>query len=195
MKPVIEGAKLPAELECPLDTALYTIVDPLVDFAYNLGLTPNMVTVLGGVATFLSLRAFRGGNARSAVLWWFVSYVMDMVDGAEARRYNLETAIGDICDHTLDAVGYLGFVFVAWTYIRGGASAWPLVATIGLGLSATHFLTCQQLFDAGKNQPIQGLARFPLQCRSLDDMPTLRWFGVGTCNLAILASIWYYCRP
>lgn len=194
MQPVIKGAKLPAELECPFDTALYTLVDPLVDFAYNIGLTPNMVTILGGVATFLSLRSFHVGAAGSAVIWWFVSYVMDMVDGAEARRYNLETAVGDICDHAFDVVGYVGFMYVAWTYVRGGASAWPLIVTVMLGLLATHFLTCQQLFDAGRNQAIQGLAWFPMQCRSLDDMPTLRWFGVGTCNFAILGSIYYYCK-
>ena len=172
---------------------LYQLADPLVDIAYDVGMTPNFVTGLSFVFACLSLRAFHAGHGVSAVVFWFLAYLMDVIDGMEARRYNMETVIGDQLDHQSDVIGYVGFVLIAWTYVKAGASVWPLMATVGLGLAATYFLTCQQLYDDGRNIAINGLGRFPAQCRSVKEMHTLRWFGVGTCNLAILGAIYYYC--
>ena len=92
--------------------------------------------------------------------------------------------------HATDLLGYAGFALVSWLYVRRGASPLPLLATLALGALATYHLSCQQLADAGRNSPIQGLPRV---CGHASELRWTRWVGVGSCNLAILYAIHYYC--
>ena len=192
----ITGTKLPAQHECPVDNALYRIVSPLVNVSQELGLTPNCVTVLGAIASYYCLRAFAAGRMTAAMTLWAVHYVLDCVDGMQARRYGMETAVGDMADHLLDLVAYSGFLAIAFVvYVRRGASPWPLVACGVFGLLAINHLSCQQLHDAGRNAPIWGLASLPVpQCRDAAHVLHSRWFGTGTANVVILAAMYFYCR-
>ena len=189
----MEGTKLPEHLECPLDSLIYRAASPIVDIAHSWGLTPNALTFLSFICTIASLRAFSHGAAGPAALFWAASYLLDCCDGLEARRYDMETVIGSIADHVTDLVGYLGFVAIAATKIQGPKSAWPLIASIVFGLCATYHLQCQQLYDAGRNAPIEGLDRLPMRCTRETDLHLTRFVGVGTANLVILLCIFYYC--
>ena len=193
----MSGAKLPASLECPVDSLLYTIVDPVVDLCHSLGVTPNMVTLGSLMCTVQSLRAFASARTQAALIFWALAYFLDCVDGAEARRYDQETAVGDVADHWSDVLGYLGFVYVAWGYVARGAAWWPLLACVALAGFAVRHLKCQQKYDTehgSGNVPIAGLDQMPFECRTSEELSWTRWGGVGTANVCILAAMYYYCR-
>ena len=195
MGTTITGTKLPARYECPIDTFLYAFVSPIVDICYDLGLTPNCVTALGALASYRCLQAFAAGDAVTATVLWALHYYLDCADGMFARRYNMETPLGDACDHVLDLAAYTGFLVIAWSCVQRGASPWPFAACILFGLLAVHHLTCQQLYDGGLNAPISGLSSLPVpQCTNVAHLASSRWYGTGTANIIILVAMYYYCR-
>ena len=78
----------------------------------RVGLSPNSVTVLGFVFTFVVsiFYAFglrHGLENAGAILALLVAGYLDAVDGAMARRYQLVSKKGGILDSTLDRVGEL----------------------------------------------------------------------------------------
>ncbi len=70
--------------------------------AIALGLTPNIVTVLGLVPAVLGGLAFARGEVRLGGLFLLISGMMDMLDGAVARVSGGESKFGALLDSTID---------------------------------------------------------------------------------------------
>ena len=96
-------------------------------------ITPNMVTGLSYVLTFLALVAFwRGDFAIGLLSGWSMTF-LDTVDGKLARVTLTSTKLGDVLDHGLDLV-HPPFWWAAWAV--GLVALGGLPAPIGASILA-----------------------------------------------------------
>ncbi|HWI86320.1 MAG TPA: CDP-alcohol phosphatidyltransferase family protein [Sphingomonas sp.] len=111
----------------------------LTRIAARLGITPNMVTMIGAVGCLLATIAFWHGYYWTGLAVGFVFMVLDTVDGKLARCTITSSHWGNIFDHGIDLVHPL-FWWWAWAV---GLSAW------GLALSHEDFVFVMGVMIAG----------------------------------------------
>jgi hypothetical protein len=88
----------------------------LVDPLYNLGLTPNMVTIMSTIFTFLSIYFLHQNMRAHASLSYLFGYMLDCVDGRMARKYSMGSDVGMALDCTSDNVSNaLLFLYILLT--------------------------------------------------------------------------------
>lgn len=104
------------QYENPLDLWMVRNSGWLIRWLHeSLGLSPNAVTLLSMVLSIVGMIfLWRGGTVGflGFVISTALSYWLDDLDGAMARRYKLTSDIGEILDHTSDALGFVGVVAV-----------------------------------------------------------------------------------
>jgi archaetidylinositol phosphate synthase len=120
-------------------------LEPFVDLSVRLGLTPNAVSVLAiGVAllaggTFVLAGTDPVWYVAGAVLV-FVNGWLDLIDGALARRLDVESRAGDFLDHVLDRYADIallaGLSAGVGRYALGFAAVTGVVMTSYLGTQA-----------------------------------------------------------
>jgi len=88
----------------------FPIATRLVDPLRNLGLTPNMVTYLSTIFTFLSLYYFHIENRAYASITYLLGYTLDCVDGKMARKYNMSSKFGMALDLVSDNVSNIALI-------------------------------------------------------------------------------------
>jgi len=91
--------KIDSIYECPFDVYLLKFIDSHLDFYYNNGLTPNIITTIGIILGLLSMYFILNSNYKTASFLFLIAYYFDCVDGKLARKYNLQTTFGDYYDH------------------------------------------------------------------------------------------------
>lgn len=117
-----------------LRTRTHFIVDPVVSFLAQRGISPNLLTVSGMLAHFLvALLIARGQMQWAAVLLLLVA-PLDALDGALARKLGREARdFGAFLDSTLDRLAEIvlfgGFLFY---YARTGNQVMMATAYIGI---------------------------------------------------------------
>jgi CDP-diacylglycerol--glycerol-3-phosphate 3-phosphatidyltransferase len=117
-----------------LRTRTHFIVDPVVSFLAQRGISPNLLTVSGMLAHFLvALLIARGQMQLAAVLLLLVA-PLDALDGALARKLGREARdFGAFLDSTLDRLAEIvlfgGFLFY---YARTGNQVMMATAYIGI---------------------------------------------------------------
>lgn len=95
----------------------FPIAQKLIDPLYSLGLTPNMVTVLSTIFTFLSIYFLHQEKRLHAFLAYLFGYILDCVDGRMARKYSMGSDIGMALDCVSDNVSN-GFLFAYLLFTR-----------------------------------------------------------------------------
>ena len=95
-----------------LDKAICTSILGCTERWHSAGFTPNMLTTLGNVCSFLCIYFYYKNNLLSIPFLILRTY-FDYVDGMVARTYNLATDFGDTYDHMSDAL--FGALFIAVT--------------------------------------------------------------------------------
>jgi CDP-diacylglycerol--glycerol-3-phosphate 3-phosphatidyltransferase len=103
-----------------LRAPLSKVINPLGRALAGIGVTPDMVTVVGTIgATASALVFFTQGRFFTGTLlvWFFV--MLDMVDGAIARVAGLTTRFGAILDSSCDRIADAAvFASLAWWFAR-----------------------------------------------------------------------------
>jgi phosphatidylglycerophosphate synthase len=89
------------------------IAKQLVDPVYNLGMTPNMVTVTSTFFTMYSIYLLHQEERIYASLSYLLGYLLDCVDGRLARKYSMSSDIGMALDCVSDNVSN----FILFGYI------------------------------------------------------------------------------
>jgi len=82
----------------------FPIAHQLVDPLYNMGFTPNMITILSTLFTFLSIYFLYLDKKNYAFLSYIFGYILDCVDGKMARKYSITTEFGMVLDSTSDII-------------------------------------------------------------------------------------------
>ena len=111
----------------------------LTRLAARIGMTPNMVTLIGAALCVWATVLFWQGNYWQGVAAGFVFMVLDTVDGKLARCTITSSGWGNAFDHGIDLV-HPPFWWYAW-----GAG----LTKVGLGLGHKHFLAMMAVIVAG----------------------------------------------
>ncbi len=119
----------------------------LIDPLYNMGLTPNIVTILSTVFTFLSIYYLHFGNRIYVFCAYLFGYTLDCVDGRMARKYNMGSDIGMALDCTSDNVSN-GLLFTYILFTR------PMNWVTGTSLSIIAVMSFLLSLSYGLNEAI-----------------------------------------
>ncbi|MFW6435322.1 MAG: CDP-alcohol phosphatidyltransferase family protein [Halovenus sp.] len=120
------------------------LMEPLIDGAKRVGLTPDSVSVLAIVAAIGAGVSFYGAGEMQllylvgAVLV-FLNGVLDLVDGGLARELGTESAAGDLLDHVLDR--YADLILI--TGLAAGVGEYALGLAAVTGVLMTSYLGTQ----------------------------------------------------
>lgn len=94
---------------------MHPLGQPLAKFLSKLGVTANQVTVVSFLISILSAYYFSQGDLRTGILAWWLSRLLDGLDGVLARYTNSASLFGGFLDITLDMLAYsaviIGFSF------------------------------------------------------------------------------------
>ncbi len=97
----------------------------------KLGLTPNILTVLGLVTAAGAAAAFWQERFFLGVFLMLVTSLLDMLDGATARAGNLGTVFGGVLDHNVDRFGE--FLIILGIVLSGHVHpGWGMFALFGM---------------------------------------------------------------
>jgi archaetidylinositol phosphate synthase len=117
---------------------------PFVTAAARLGLTPNAVSVVAFLLAVGAGVAF--GFAGDAVVYYavgaflvFCNGWLDLVDGALARRLEIESDAGDLLDHALDRYADIAII----VGLAAGIGRYPLGLAAVTGVLMTSYLGTQ----------------------------------------------------
>lgn len=120
------------------------LMEPLIDGAKRVGLTPDSISILAIVAAIGAGVSFYGAGEMQllylvgAVLV-FLNGVLDLVDGGLARELGTESAAGDLLDHVLDR--YADLILI--TGLAAGVGEYALGLAAVTGVLMTSYLGTQ----------------------------------------------------
>jgi phosphatidylglycerophosphate synthase len=128
-----------------LQKGIYVIIDPFVKLLIKMGLTPNMVTVIGfvlnvGVTVIFIVGAEEGNRDDLSYVGWAGALILfaglfDMLDGQVARLGNMGSAFGALFDSVIDRYSELVMFFGICYYLVGHhyflSSIFAFIAMIG----------------------------------------------------------------
>ena len=104
------GRKIPAHHEAIIDDFLISLCEPVSTRLNALSFTPNMITTIGLFFGILSIMCLLKKMYLLSILFLWICYWFDCLDGYYARKYKMETQFGDYYDHFRD-------IFVVGTLI------------------------------------------------------------------------------
>ncbi len=185
-----DGCKLPRHLENPLDDLIMAAVEPALRPLRDAGVTPNAVTLASAAATAGSVYCCFRGKTGPAMALWAAGYVLDCVDGFMARRFGMETVLGDALDHGTDLLGYAGLAaFVLSRLYRASPRVvWPVAVELLLCAAALYHMNCQE--KGTEHLAVKGVGG--CACMSKNHLRWSRWGGLGTLMAWHVFLIYFY---
>jgi phosphatidylglycerophosphate synthase len=97
----------------------------------RLGLTPNILTLIGLALAAGAGVAFWQGRFLLGLVLMLVASIADMLDGATARAGGLGTVFGGVLDHTVDRVGEF-FILLGIALSGRVHPGWAMFALFGM---------------------------------------------------------------
>lgn len=94
--------KIEREFENPIDNILIDICELVAPYFHQLDFTPNGITTLSMITGVFSCYFLADNKPIISVLFLFLSYFFDSLDGFYARKYDMVTKFGDYYDHVKD---------------------------------------------------------------------------------------------
>jgi phosphatidylglycerophosphate synthase len=95
-------------LHDPVSLLFYNISDAISPYLYNIGITPNMITITRTILIVcIFTYYFDNEKYNQAGFIYLLCYFMDCLDGQMARKYDMVTSEGDFLDHLADVIQYV----------------------------------------------------------------------------------------
>ena len=124
---------------------VYKSINPLINLLIKLGITPNMITIIGLLLNFLAtiifiLGAEEGNRSDHSYIGWaglviLIAGLFDMIDGRLARVGNMANPFGALFDSVIDRysemVMFLGIIWYLVSHDYFLSSIFAFVAMIG----------------------------------------------------------------
>jgi phosphatidylglycerophosphate synthase len=188
--------KIPSYLENPLDNIIINFCDVIAPFFKKLHFTPNGITTLSLIFGLLSIISLYYGHVVLCVIFYFISYIFDTLDGFMARKYNMVTRFGDIYDHIKDWTVFLllTIVFIYRNKNKLTGFKWFIIIFIFIifMITQTLYFACQECYyDKMDEIPsMKWITKFistPAQAEKY--LKIIKYYGVGTFVIYIMVII------
>jgi len=186
--------KIPNELECPIDNLIIdSLSEPLSIMFRHFNFSPNGITTLSLIFGLISIWGLYNNWVEGAIIFMFLSYVMDCVDGYYARKYNMVTKGGDYYDHIKDITIFLIFFILLYIRNKDKLSIMQLLVSVIVLLffllSSFAYFACQEkYYDKEEEIPTLGwMKNFVSSKKDAEKcLKILRFFGMGTFIVVLL---------
>lgn len=189
----VKCRKLETKHECPVDNVIYTLIDPLSCICNTLGITPHMITTISSIFGILAIYFLCDHKFTPFIIMFSLYYLLDLLDGYHARKYNMCSKLGDYYDHIRDALILLPiFVIVFGRLYQRKMWNCLIILMVSLLLFQLH-MSCQELHV--ENTPTdhdchsETLAVIK-SCQSKTWIGTTRHFGMGTFIVVLVILIY-----
>lgn len=182
--------KIASCMENPLDTVILDYCDPLLKPLYDMGVTPNMITILGMCVRIWSIWSLFRGDKVGFIVGAVLGYYCDCLDGHMARKYKMFSVLGDFLDHFSDIMFLVGLVYyiIFSSTLKDNCMFWPIIFVYGVFLSGmlVHFGCQQKQYDGEQTESLDALKVF---CIDKDWIYVTRYFGsASVMTLSILIA-------
>lgn len=178
------GRKIPEMFDNPLDNILIRGCDKSAPILKKLKMTPNMVTTIGLVFGLLCIICLMKEKYVLAVVFYWISYWLDCMDGHFARKYDMETQFGDYYDHLRDLFIFFGVSTMLFIKLKTSTLRTIYVTTISLSLLLMLIhMGCQEKHSSFSENN-HCLGKFKSWCpEHLEAIHFSKFFGCGTLHL------------
>lgn len=168
------------ETNSHVDRALYRyIIEHSLPTMKRLGMTPNMITILGFVLKLYGIYLlYATEHYVIAATLFMAGYIFDCMDGAFARQYDMCSKLGDLLDHFCDVTTS---ILLLWVVAMKFGYGYAFLIFI-LFLLQTNHLFCQETMVTEKSATL-----FSSMCSHRDQAVKYSFLGCG--NMMFLISI------
>ena len=90
----------------------YPLSDILIGPLHSIGLKPNHITIMSTLFTITAVLYYSYNNLLLTLIFYFLGYLMDCIDGRMARKYNQGSILGMILDSTSDVLCNFPFLLI-----------------------------------------------------------------------------------
>ena len=116
---------LPISSVASTDAVFYRVLERLMPGQQGCWLHPNVITAANLLIVMMILRnLLNGGTVRAALLLAFIGRILDLMDGAQARRCNLKSRTGELFDLGVDTLCHSGISLVSLLWLASPSSEW-----------------------------------------------------------------------
>ena len=95
---------------------------------------PNNITTVGLISNLFSIIALREGQILTCIIFAIIGQYLDNLDGHYAKKYNMETKIGQYYDHLADNIKILGLIFIFYVLYEDKIQSYHITIFICLEL-------------------------------------------------------------
>jgi phosphatidylglycerophosphate synthase len=177
--------KINKEHENQIDNLIYDkFVIPFTPILRNMGLTPNMISILSVVLALIGLYLLTKNNLVMFSLLYTLAYILDCVDGYMARKYDMGSKLGEFLDHGGDTLKFFSLMYILYSKYNLLGSKKALVALIFIITVNQLHMGCQEKHSNYKTEVSLELQK--RACLNKDWIYTTRYFGVGTMWLVVI---------
>lgn len=183
----MDGRKVSANVENPIDNLILIVGDPLIKFFHYLHFTPNMLTTISILFSYSGVYSVYLKNYKIGALLFFIGYMFDCFDGNYARRYDMVTVFGDYYDHVGDISKIILLMYVIYhSKLKTKLKVNGLIGfTILFVLMMVHFGCQEKIYNKESS-----LTLTKKMCYHQKYIHISKFFGSGT--FMALLSIFIY---
>lgn len=182
--------KIPSNLENPIDDVAISLCEKSERFYRRHKFTPNQLTFLSFFFGLVSAVFFYYDYRVIAVLFFMLTYYFDCMDGFYARKYNMETKLGEILDHTSDFIRHALILYII--YLKKPKRFFKIIPIILIfNVFLMIHIGCQeQYFNSDVEQPF--LDNFKKMCPDKSNIKYTRFLGCGTFQIIFYLIMLFY---
>lgn len=184
--------KIKKNFENPIDNILIDIAEYLCHYFNKFNTTPNDLTTISLITGILSVFYLFNDLYIVSIIYLFISYFFDIMDGNYARKYKMETDFGDMYDHIKDIIiniFIIGLIIYKTYKIDLKLMKKYILIIIIINFLMNFHLGCQeQLYDNKQNNNFLHFNR--VLCWDKKYINFSKFFGCGTYYLIIIILIY-----
>ncbi len=175
--------------ENPIDRLFYYSIEYISDTVFNLNITPNIITLVGFILALISAYFLYEKKIIYCIIFWIISYYLDLLDGYIARKYNQGSVFGGWFDHISDIIKLLAYLYVLIIHKKFNLIYIIIILTI-LGITNT---SCRTKFLKRDENPNDSLYLIQKMCPDKNYVKYTRYWGEGLIILIIpIIGLFYY---
>ena len=176
--------------ENPIDRFFYYSIEYISDTIYNLNITPNFITFLGLLFGLISAYFLYEKKIIYCIIFWIISYYLDLLDGYIARKYNQGSTFGGWFDHISDLIKLVIYLFVLYKHKKYNLIYIIILLTI-IGLTNTSCRTKFLNRDKNKKDSLYFVQKM---CPDKNYVKYTRYWGEGFIALITPIIILFFYR-